>query len=289
MSRAKADLALVINAVIWGATFVTVKQALADVSPLLFLALRFSLAALVLLLLFRRKLAAASKPWVRAGAICGSFLFAGYAFQTIGLRFTTPAKSAFLTGLCTVMVPLLAALVYRNRPRPMELAGVACAMAGMGLMTLDSATLRMGTGDVLTLICAVAFAAHIVTLGHYSGEIQFELLAVAQVGVCALLALGLFWWAEPVHIAWRPAVGGAVLITGLLATAFACTVQAWAQQYTTATRTALILMLEPIFAWVTSWLVSGETLSVGAAAGAALIVGGVLLVEMKPWGAGSHP
>ena len=247
------------------------------------------MAALALLFIFRRKLFKAPKPWLRAGVICGFFLFAGYAFQTFGLRLTTPAKSAFITGLATVLVPLLAALVYQNRPRAVELAGVACAMTGMGLMTLEGTTLRMGAGDLLTLGCAVAFAGHIVTLGHYSSESGFEMLAVAQVGVAALMALGMFWWTEPVRMVWSPAVWGAVLITGLFATAFAFTVQAWAQQYTTATRTALIFTLEPIFAWGTSWLLSGEMLSARAVAGAVLIVGGVLLVEMKPWAARSHP
>lgn len=289
MTRVKADLALVLNTLIWGSTFVVVKQALEDVSPMLFLALRFSVAAIALLLLFRPRLAKTTPGWVRAGTLCGIFLFAGYAFQTTGLRFTTPAKSAFLTGLSTVMVPLLAALVYRNKPRALELAGIASAMAGMGLMTIDTATLSMGAGEVLTLVCAVGFAAHIVAVGHYSGETAFETLAVGQVGVCALLALSLFWWAEPVRVAWRPAVWGAVLATGLLATALAFTVQAWAQQYTTATRTALIFTLEPIFAWGTSWLLTGEMLSLRAAAGAALIVAGVLLVEVKPAASGSHP
>lgn len=289
MNRTKADLALVLNTFIWGATFVVVKQALEEVSPLLFLALRFSVAAVALLFLFRRTLFNAPKPWLRAGAICGFFLFAGYAFQTFGLRLTTPAKSAFITGLATVLVPLLAALVYKNRPRAVEVAGVACAMTGMGLMTLQGATLRMGTGDLLTLFCAVAFAGHIVTLGHYSSESGFEMLAVAQVGVAALLALGMFWWTEPVRMVWSPAVWAAVLITGLLATALAFTVQAWAQQYTTATRTGLIFTLEPIFAWGTSWLLSGEILSGRAVAGAFLIVGGVVLVEMKPWTLKPHP
>ena len=291
MSRTRAELALVFNTLIWGSTFIVVKQALADVSPLLFLALRFGVATLALVVLFRgswshpRHVRAA----VRGGIVCGVLLFAGYAFQTMGLRLTSAPKSAFITGLSTAMVPLLAALVYQARPRPRELAGVGCAMVGMGLMTLQGASLAMAPGDLLTVGCAVAFAGHIVALGHYSRTVSFELLSMTQIAISAVLAGSTFWWVETPAVAWRPGVWVAVLVTGLLATALAFSVQAWAQQYTTATRTALIFTLEPVFAWATSYVLSGETLSGRGVAGAILILGGVLLVEMKPLQGEYHP
>jgi drug/metabolite transporter (DMT)-like permease len=213
----------------------------------------------------------------------------GYLLQTVGLRLTTAPKSAFITGLCSVMVPLLAALVYRIRPQAPELAGVFAATAGLGLMTLEGPLGSMGRGDLLTLGCAVAFAAHIVTQGHFSEEMSFELLAVSQIVSAAVLALSLFWWVETPAIVWRPTVVYAILITGLLATAGAFTLQAWAQRHTTATRTALIFTLEPLFAWVTSYVLVGEGLSGRAAAGAVLILGGVLWVEVKPWNPRQHP
>lgn len=292
VKRSRAELALVFNTLVWGSTFVVVKDALRDVTPLLFLALRFSVATLALMALFRgcwsnpRNRRAA----IRGGLVCGIFLFAGYAFQTIGLQLTTAPKSAFITGLATVLVPLLAMLVYRSRPRAAELAGVMLAMAGLGLMTLEGPSLlAIGRGDSLTAVCALAFAGHIVALGRYSPETSFELLSVTQVGTSAVLALGLFWWAETPSISWRPAVWGAIVLTGLLATALAFTLQAWAQQYTTATRTALIFTLEPLFAWGTSWVLTGETLSGRGVAGAGLIVAGILLVEMKPLLQQHHP
>lgn len=292
MKRTRAELALVFNTVIWGSTFVVVKDALSDVSPLLFLALRFSVATLVLMLLFRGAWSHPRKARlaVRGGLVCGVFLFAGYAFQTIGLKLTTAPKSAFITGLATAMVPLLAALVYMIRPRAAELAGVTLAVAGMGLMTLQGASpLSMGRGDLLTVCCAVAFAAHIVALGHYSREVSFEVLSVTQVAISAVLASSMFWWAETPAISLRPAVWAAIVVTGVLATAVAFSLQAWAQQYTTATRTALIFTLEPLFAWATSYILTGETLSGRGVAGALLILAGVLLVEMKPLKQQSHP
>jgi drug/metabolite transporter (DMT)-like permease len=290
VNRRKAEAALVLNTVVWGATFVLVKAALLDISPLLFLALRFSLATGALLALFRKSRRAPFRgKEAAAGALAGVFLFSGYLFQTLGLRLTTAPKSAFITGLTSVMVPLLAALVYRSRPQVSEVAGVLVATAGLGLMTLDRAGGWIGRGDLLTFFCAIGFAAHIVTLGHFSEYMRFQLLSVAQVGAAAVLALSLFWWAETPYVRWRPAVICAILVTGLLATALAFTIQAWAQQYTTSTRTGLIYMLEPVFAWITSYGIMGEGLSGRAAAGAALILGGVVLVELKPLNPWLHP
>uniref|UniRef100_Q024W2 EamA domain-containing protein n=1 Tax=Solibacter usitatus (strain Ellin6076) TaxID=234267 RepID=Q024W2_SOLUE len=285
MNRRKADLALLFNAFIWGSTFILVKSSLSYISPLLFLAIRFSLATAALGLLFRgtwKWRRRATPAMIGAGCLAGVFLFAGYALQTIGLRLTTAPKSAFLTGLATVMVPLLGALVYRIRPQLSEVFGVLIATFGMALMTIEGPIDSIGRGDLLTLGGAIAFAAHIVTLGHYSEKIGYELLSITQVGAAAVSSLTMFWWAETPRFHWNPVVLWAILITGLFCTALAFTIQAWAQRYTTATRTALIYALEPVVAWTTSFLVVGEGLSGRAAAGAGLILGGVLLVEMKP-------
>ena len=274
----RADAALAGNTLIWGSTFVLVQAALKDISPILFLAIRFTIAAVALALLFRGR----ARYWpTRGGLIAGGCLFAGYLFQTVGLQFTTASKSAFITGLAIPLVPLLTSLVYLSRPRIFEMAGVLFATAGMGLMTLQGGSLRIGRGDLLTFFCAVAFAAHIITLGHYSGRISFESLSFMQVAVAGGLSLSSFWWVEKPVIHLTPVVWIALGMTGLLATALAFSVQAWAQQHTTPTRTALIYSLEPVVAWFTSFWLMGELLSRRAAAGAALILTGVLLVELK--------
>jgi drug/metabolite transporter (DMT)-like permease len=291
VSRERAAEALLVwNALIWGATFVVVRSALAGISPLYFLALRFSLATVALLVLFRG-VGKSARDWksVGAGVLIGSLLFAGYLTQTLGLRLTSAPKSAFITGLCSVLVPVLAAVAYRIRPQVAEVAGLLVATVGMALMTLNGSIGAISRGDLLTLACAFAFAAHIVTLGHYSGTVSFELLSVTQIATSAVWSWSLLWWMEKPHVQWRPSVVCAILVTGLLATALAFTIQAWAQRYTTSTRTALIYMLEPVTAWLTSYFLTGEGLSGRAAAGAGLILGGVVLVEVKPWASRPHP
>jgi drug/metabolite transporter (DMT)-like permease len=274
----RADAALAGNTLIWGSTFVLVQSALKDISPVLFLAIRFGIATAALALLFRGRAQYRPTP---GGLIAGACLFAGYLFQTVGLQFTTASKSAFITGLAIPLVPLLTSLVYLSRPRFFELAGVICATAGMGLMTLQGETLRIGRGDLLTFFCAVAFAAHIIALAHYSGRVSFESLSFMQVAAAAALGISTFWWMETPVLRLSPLVVVALGVTGLLATALAFTVQAWAQQHTTATRTALIYSLEPVVAWFTSFWLLGERLSRRAALGAALILSGILVVELK--------
>jgi drug/metabolite transporter (DMT)-like permease len=288
--RTAAELALAGNTIVWGATFVLVKAALDNISPILFVALRFGLAAAVLLLTLGARARGQFSPKSLAiGALAGTFLFGGYFFQTLGLRLTTAPKSAFITGLASVLVPLLASLVYRIRPQRSEWIGFALATIGLGLMTLQGNLGSIGRGDLLTFFCALAFACHVLTLGRFSSSVGFELLAIMQVFTAAIWASLLFRGMEQPHVEWRPAVVWAILITGILCTALAFSVQAWAQQHTTSTRTALLYMLEPVVAWITSYFLAGEGLSGRGAAGATLILGGVLMVELKPWSGRSHP
>jgi drug/metabolite transporter (DMT)-like permease len=285
MKSAKADLALVGVTAIWGCTFLLVKGALDNVSPILFLALRFGLAAVVLALVYRKRLLA---DGIVPGLAAGLFLFGGYAFQTVGLQYTTASKSAFLTSMLTPMVPLAASLVYRKGPRPLELAGILVASMGMVLMTVPTSFAAIGSGinrgDLLSFLCAVSFAGQVVAVSYLAGRGNFETLAFVQMLTASLLSLGSFWWMETPKLHWEPRVVVALLATGLLASALAFSVQAWAQQYTSVNRAAIIYTLEPVFAWLTSWWLAGERLSQKAGFGAVLILFGILIVELKQTG-----
>lgn len=284
MKRWRGELALVGVTFIWGSTFVLVKSALSEVSAILFLALRFTLAAVALTIIYRKGV---RRDGILPGLLAGGLLFIAYVFQTRGLELTTASKSAFLTGLSIPMVPLASSLVYKNRPRLLELAGILVATLGMALMTLPAGRFEMSRGDFLSFLCAVTFALHIVVVSHYSPVIGFQTIAVIQVAAAAALGLLSFRFAEPVRFHLTGNVAAAVLVTGLLATALAFTTMAWAQQFTSATRAALIFSLEPVVAWVTSYLLLGEVLSVRGKVGAVTILAGVLLVEFK--GAAAEP
>jgi drug/metabolite transporter (DMT)-like permease len=286
MKSAKADLALIGVTAIWGCTFLLVQNALADVSPVLFLALRFAVASAALFVVYRKRLMPAA---VMPGIGAGIFLFAGYAFQTVGLKYTTASKSAFLTSLSVPLVPLAGSLVYRLVPKPFELLGVLMASVGMVLLTAPTSFSGISRGDWLSFLCAVSFAGQVVAVSHSAGKGNFETLALVQMVTASVLALAAFSWIETPVLRFTPRVIGAAILTGLLASALAFSVQAWAQQFTSVTRAAIIYALEPVFAWITSWWLLGESLGLRGSAGAALILLGILTVELKRGLTAGHP
>lgn len=271
-----AHAALVAAALLFGTTFVVVKEAVQDVEPLPFLAVRFAIGAAVLAPFARR--APASPGLVRAGLWCGSALVAGYVLQTVGLQYTTPSVSAFITYLLIVFVPLIGAVRLRRRPERATLAGVALACGGLWLLT--GARPSAGRGELLTLGCAVAFAFHVVVVAEHAPRHATVRLNVAQLAVvAAVCGLGgvFFGGYHFTARAWAAAAW-----TGVFASAGALGLQVWAQARVEPGRAALILTLEPVFAALLGWA-TGEHLGPAGVAGGALILAGVLVSELGPW------
>ena len=304
--KLRAYLLMLFVVAVWGSTFVVVKGALADATPAAFNVVRMTLAFAVLAVAYHRYWRAIRRWQVASGAVVGLCLAVGYQFQTTGLARTTPSKSAFITGLMVVMVPLLSTLPGlrvpgSRRPRWNAFLGAALAFIGIVLLTAPAAALAPGPsslsnqaahllpdmssinlGDVLTLGCAIGFAFHCIALSHVSPRIGFQPLALMQVGFCALfMALSLPLIEHP-QIAWTPRVMIALGVAAVFATAVAFSIQSWAQSVLPPTHTALILTLEPAFAWITSFLVMGERLGLRPAIGAALILAGIALTELLP-------
>jgi drug/metabolite transporter (DMT)-like permease len=273
-------------AALWGATFVLIKNALQDASPLAFNLVRMAIASLCLAVVYRKHLRRITRESLTAGAIVGACLAAGYQFQTAGLARTTPSKSAFITGMVVVLVPLLSAIPglrskEMHAPRWNAWGGAIMAFAGIILLTTPAGLASgINFGDVLTFCCAIGFALHVIALSHASRRIDLPQLATLQVCFCTLymvvtLPLG---GHLSLHLTARLVI--ALLIAGVLATAAAFTIQSWAQQHMPPTHTALILAMEPVFAWITSFLIMGERLHARAAFGAVLVLAGIALTEL---------
>ena len=278
------DASLLGLTLIWGATFVMVKRALDDASTLLFLTIRFAGAAVVLAILFARHFRAGNlAKSIRAGSLAGLCLFGGYVFQTVGLRYTTASKAAFITGFTAPMVAVLSGIIYRRAPQLMEVLGVAIAFIGMALMTVTGDRFLIGTGDLLVAVCAVAYALHVLVTGRFANQVNIGVFIATEISIGALIGAGSFWWAEPVHLHWTPLLIAALIVTSLLATALGFTVQTWAQRWSSPTRTALFFATEPVFAWITAYLWAGESLTGRGILGAVMILTGVLMVEIKPF------
>src|ERR1700681_4560293 len=282
----RADVALAFCSLLWGATFVVVRGALEHVSVFLFLAVRFSLAAVLLAIFQPSGLRNLKKQELFAGAALGLFMFGGYAFQTAGLQYTTPAKSGFVTGSSVVMVPLLLALFWRRRLAPWAYGGAFAAVVGLYFLTVPAEGLsHLNRGDLLTFGAAGLYAIHIILVGEYTRRHSVAALSVLQVAACAALAwvaagsLGAWGWQAP-RVAWRWELYVGTAICAVLATAVAFSIQLWAQQYTTPSHAAILFTLEPVFAVITSYLVLGERLGLRSLAGAALVLAGILGAEL---------
>jgi drug/metabolite transporter (DMT)-like permease len=212
----------------------------------------------------------------RDGIVAGVFLFAGFATQTAGLAATSASNSGLITGLYVVFTPLLASVVMKRVPRPLTVAGAFLAVAGLGLLTIGPG-FHFNSGDVLTLLCAIAFAAHIVLLSFLAPRhavvpfTAIQLLVVAVMGLAASAAFEGFPLPDAEVIP-------AIVITGVLVSAGAFMMQVNAQRVIGPSRTAIVLSAEPLFAAVTAAVVLSERLTVRGWAGAALIMAGVYVV-----------
>ncbi len=278
--QVKADLALLSVTLIWGATFVAVKNAVADMPPFMFIAIRFAAACLFLIAIAPGKLWLLNKKTALAGGIIGLFLFGGYSFQTIGLQYTSASNAGFITGLSVVLVPLFLTLATRRAPGLYTGMGVLSATIGLALLSLgDNFTLNKG--DVLVFLCAVCFALHILSVGKFAPAMDAHLLAVMQIGVVALAGGASSLALEPQTVHFTRDVWIGLLITAIPATSLAFLIQNKMQKFTTSTRTAIIFTTEPVFSAVFAFLLAGEKLSMQGAIGAVLVLAGMLLSELK--------
>jgi len=275
------EAALIGVTLVWGSTFVVVKQGVDSVPVYSFNAIRFALAAVVLAACCAPGLRRLGRDGLRHGAVLGVFLFAGYAFQTVGLRHTDASRAGFITGMFVVFTPLLAALVLRRRPSASAWAGVALATLGLALLSLRGSLLP-AFGDVLVLGCALAFAAHIVGLGAWSNRHAALPLTAVQLGVAAALHTAVALVAEVPRASyhWDGRVVVALGLTAVLASAAGFWVQTAAQRVIPPTRTAIILTMEPVFAGLFGYVLLGERLALRGWAGALLILAGMLTAEL---------
>jgi drug/metabolite transporter (DMT)-like permease len=276
---ALAVAALIAVTAVWGSTFVVVKDAVERMPVMDFLAWRFTIAAVVMFAVRPRSVARLNAPGRRRGVVLGLALGAGYVAQTFGLEHTPASVSGFITGLFVVFTPLCSAILLRRRVSRVTWLGVALATSGLALLSLHGVAIGRGAG--VTLLCAVAFALHIVGLGEWSSSHDAAGLAVVQLSTVALLSVVA---AAPDSLAPPPdaKVWGAVLLTAIAATAIAFFVQTWAQAHLDPTRAAVVMTMEPVFAGLFGVTFGGDALGVRVVVGALLVLAAMYTVELGP-------
>lgn len=263
----KAEMVLLGITAIWGFTFPAMKVSLDYISPILFLAYRFGIASLLMLLIYRNKVL--RRDTLKEGFILGTTLFFGHGFQIIGLKYTTASNSAFITSLYVVFTPFIAHLILKEKIKPKSF--ISLIIAVMGLYLISGASLRFNKGDLLTVLCAVSFAFQIVLVQKF-GEKDYLSLAFWQIFwnfVLSSIYAGIIEGFK-FPTSYLPWAG--ILYTSLFATVIAFTLQIRYQRETKAYKAALIYSAEPIFGHIAAFITIGEVLSLKGYAGAALIL-----------------
>ena len=306
--NAAAHLLMLAVVMLWGAMFVLIKVAIDVVPPQWFNAVRMMIAFVCLGLIYRKEFRRLTREAWIFGAATGASLALGYVFQTQGLVYTTATNSAFITALVVVIVPILATIPGirppgHDTPEWTAWAGAVVALLGVALLTLPenapwttlfTAGGKEGFGNLLTLFCAVGFSLYVIALAHAAGRARYQQLILLQIGFAMFfLTIGALIM-EPVRVesltqvlapggvARQPLVSISLLVAGVLATALAFGVQTWAQQVIPAANVAVILTLEPVFAWLTAFLVLKEKLKLRPGMGAILVLLGIVTAEILP-------
>lgn len=294
MKKYLGEGALLLNTIIWGGTFVIIKSALNDVSPMLFLGIRFLIAAIIFLPFVPKIFKGISKKTIRGGILLGFLFFLGFAAQTIGLKYTSATKSGFISGTFVIFIPFLQFFIERKVPSKMNLLGVLFVIIGLIFLSSKGQNFldifseigsNFNIGDTLTLLCSILFAMYMVYLDKITRENPFMPLVILQIfvtGLSALLisAFNFTFNLEQIHLHVTSNLVFALLYTSILATIITTTLQTKFQKVVTPTKAGIILSLEPIFAALAAFFILGEKVSNFGFMGCILIFTGLLVTEI---------
>jgi len=295
-----ADLALFSVAIFWGFNFVVIKfvteRTTDAVSPIaksvvagtmVYLLLRYVVATAIFSLIQPRALLKATRAQWRMGGLLGVFYLTALVVQTIGLQYTTPGKSGFITGLSVAMVPFLYWAVAKRSPGWFQVLGAFVATAGLGFLSLRG-NLTVSWGDALTLLGALLYGLHIMTTGFFAPKVPPSTLAVTQMAVSTVLLVIVTPFVAHLTLALGWEAWAAILWTALSGTIYAFFIQSWAQRYTTSTHAAVLLCFESVFAAVSGVIFGMDSVTWRMIVGASLIFTGMLIIELLPAGSGRN-
>jgi len=282
MKKAQAEIYLLIIVIIWGSTFALIKGVIDSIPPYTYLTYRFLLAALILILIFWKRMKEINIIILKKGSLIGIFLFLGYALQTVGIKYTTATKAGFITGLSVVLVPIISHFFIKEKVSRNSVIGVIFAFIGLWFLNYNSSFI-FNLGDFLVLLCAFSFAMHIISVGLFSKKVDYILLAITQITVVFVLSLfmALIFERPAIHLSYSPGIWWSIVITGIFATALAFYMQNRFQRYSTATKTAIIFSGEPIFAAVFAYFLLGEKVGFIAWLGGLLIIFGMIVSQKE--------
>ena len=293
-SKYFGEASMLMVTLLWGATFVIVKESINDISTMLFIAIRFTIAGIFIIPIFLKVRKEFTKEAIIAGAIIGLLLFGGFATQTVGLKFTSATKSGFLTGSAVVLVPFLQFIIEKRKPTTGAIIGVVLVFIGILFLSSDSNSLfsifnefseNFTVGDFLTLICAIFFALYIIYLDVFTKRHNSWLMIIMQIWVTAILAfafsfLGSFSGIEQIKFEFTDYLLFGLIYTSIFATLITTVLQTRYQKLITPTKAGIIFSLEPVFAAIFAFFLLNEKITNLGYIGAVIIFAGIIAAEL---------
>jgi drug/metabolite transporter (DMT)-like permease len=294
MKKFTGEIALFSITIFWGVTFAIIKLALNDISPMFFIAVRFSFAAILLLPFLFKPLIQASYSLIKAGLFLGLLYFIGFATQTVGLQYTTATKSGFITGTFVIFIPILQLILERRAPSRGNIIGISLVVIGLVLLSSKGETVidiltelgsNFNVGDFLTLICAIFYALYVVYIDIITKKYDYKALIILQVmftGIAGFISAFLFDIAgiETLRYDFNQTVILVILYTAIFSSVLATVIQTKYQKTVTPTKAGIIFSLEPIFAAFFAYLIINEGISIFGFIGCIFIFTGVLVSEL---------
>lgn len=277
----RADLSLLLVTIFWGAGFPATKIALETMTPYYHIGIRFAIASLLLSILFYKKFKNMNKELIKPSLILSSLLFATYAFQTVGIQYTTASKSSFFSGLAVLIVPIFSIFYLKTRLEWKTIISVLSATLGLFLMSNSGSNSNFNIGDFLTILCSVCYAWQLLLTGTYVKLHDATLLAIVQLFFVSVFGMAFAIVLEPFPKNISAPSFWSLIFSAVFCTAFAFWMQTTAQKYTNASHIALIFTMEPVFGALTSFLILGEMLGVRGIVGGIFIVSAMLISELQ--------
>ena len=276
----RGRLALLGTSLIWGSTFVIIKSALDDITPMWLLAMRFFGAAVLISFAALGKLKKLDRGYLKGGAVMGTMLAAAYIVQTYGLYYTTPGKNAFLTATYCILVPFLYWMIFKRKPDKYNIIAALLGLIGMGFVCVQD-DLSVNIGDILTICCGLFYAVHIIVTSHYVEDRDPVLLTIVQFAATAIVCFVFALIFEPVPRAIPTGSWLAVIYLSVMCTGVCYILQTFGQKYTPPSAAALIMTLESVFGTTLSIMLGRENLTAGVLCGFVLIFIAIVISETK--------
>jgi drug/metabolite transporter (DMT)-like permease len=272
---------LLLVTIFWGAGFPATKIALQTMTPYYHIGIRFAVASLLLSLLFYKKLRSLNKSLIKPALILSSLLFATYAFQTVGIQYTTASKSGFFSGLAVLIVPLFSIFYLKTKLELKTIISVITATLGLFLLSYTGSDFNFNIGDFLTILCSICYAWQLLFTGTYVQKHDTTLLAIVQLFFVSLYGMAFAVILEPIPANISIPSFWSLMFSAVFCTAFAFWMQTTAQKYTAASHIALIFTMEPVFGALTSFLLLNEVLGSRGIVGGIFIVSAMIISEFQ--------